>query len=165
MSTQNINVADLARKVVWDFSVFLQTLWHASSYEKLMIKKDREKWSSYFLFFFKKIIFSEAQKKNFFICREGKGKKFCNIVSCYNFLLLFIELTSQLHPSCLCLAGLATVFENQRKSLIHHCEHSELSLLKVTLKCQKLVDFGEFLKTVLPDRSVLIRQNLWKMPK
>ena len=128
-------------------------------------KKDREKWSSYFLFFFKKIIFSEAQKKNFFICREGKGKKFCNIVSCYNFLLLFIELTSQLHPSCLCLAGLATVFENQRKSLIHHCEHSELSLLKVTLKCQKLVDFGEFLKTVLPDRSVLIRQNLWKMPK
>ena len=122
-------------------------------------KKDREKWSSYFLFFFKKIIFSEAQKKNFFICREGKGKKFCNIVSCYNFLLLFIELTSQLHPSCLCLAGLATVFENQRKSLIHHCEHSELSLLKVTLKCQKLVDFGEFLKTVLPDRSVLIRQN------
>ena len=118
-----------------------------------------------FCSFLKRLSFRKHRKKNFFICREGKGKKFCNIVSCYNFLLLFIELTSQLHPSCLCLAGLATVFENQRKSLIHHCEHSELSLLKVTLKCQKLVDFGEFLKTVLPDRSVLIRQNLWKMPK
>ena len=57
-----------------------------------------------------------------------------------------------------------TVFENHRKSLIHHCERSELRLhfewTKVHfLKRPKMVNFGEFLKpetcgqTVLPDRS------------
>ena len=36
------------------------------------------------------------------------------------------------------------VFENHRKSLIQHCERSELRL---HLKMPKMVHFGEFLKT------------------
>ena len=41
-----------------------------------------------------------------------------------------------------------TVFENYRKSLIQHCERSELRLHfespKSSLKCQKLVNFETF---------------------
>ena len=43
-----------------------------------------------------------------------------------------------------------TVFENHRKSLIQHCERSELCLhfegTKVNCKCQKIVHFCQFLK-------------------
>ena len=42
------------------------------------------------------------------------------------------------------------VFENHRKSLIQHCERSELRLQKFMKKCQN-GPFGESLKTVLPD--------------
>ena len=41
------------------------------------------------------------------------------------------------------------VLENQRKSLIQHCERSELRL-----------QFIKMPKTVLPDRSILIEQKL-----
>ena len=63
-----------------------------------------------------------------------------------------------------------TVFENNRKSLIQHCEQSELRLhfewTKVNKKCQKWFILARFWKpeacgqTVLPDRSVLIGQKL-----
>ena len=42
-----------------------------------------------------------------------------------------------------------TVFENHRKSLIQHCERSELGLRfewQNSLKMTKIVSFGEFLK-------------------
>ena len=66
-----------------------------------------------------------------------------------------------------------TVFENYSKCLVHKCERSELRLqfewTWINQKCQ-MVQFGVFLKktcgqTVLPDRSILIGQNWWKMPK
>ena len=63
-----------------------------------------------------------------------------------------------------------TVFENHRKSLIQHCERSELRLhfewTKVNEKCQKWSILASFWKpeacgqTVLPDMSVLIGQKL-----
>ena len=69
----------------------------------------------------------------------------------------------------------ATVFENHRKSLVQHCERSELRLhfewTKVNKKCQKLSILASFWKpeacgqTVLPDRSVLIGQKLVKNAK
>ena len=43
----------------------------------------------------------------------------------------------------------STVFENHRKSRIHHCERSELRLHwvdKSSLKMPKMVNFGDFLK-------------------
>ena len=62
------------------------------------------------------------------------------------------------------------VFENHRKSLIQHCERSEIRLhfewKKVDRKCQKwsiLVSFRNpeaCAQTVLPDRSALIGQKL-----
>ena len=62
------------------------------------------------------------------------------------------------------------MFENHRKSLIQHCERSELRLhfewTKVNQKCQKGSIWAIFWKpeafgqTVLPDRSVLIGQKL-----
>ena len=62
------------------------------------------------------------------------------------------------------------MFENHRKSLIQHCEQSELRLhfewTKVNLKCQKLSILASFWKSeacgqkMLPDRSVLIVQKL-----
>ncbi len=65
------------------------------------------------------------------------------------------------------------MFENPRKSLIQHCERSELRLhfewTKVYWKCPKMVNLASFWKpeacgqAVLPDRSVL--KNCWKMPK
>ena len=65
---------------------------------------------------------------------------------------------------------ICTVFENHRKSLIHHCELSELRLhfewTKVDSKCQNWSILASFWKTeacgqtVLTDRSVLIGQNL-----
>ena len=67
------------------------------------------------------------------------------------------------------------VFENLRKSLIGHCERSELSLhfewAKFHWKSQKWPILVSFLKheacsqTVLPDRSVLIGQKLGKNAK
>ena len=68
------------------------------------------------------------------------------------------------------------MFENHRKSLIQHCERSELRLhfewTKVHYKCQKWSILASFWKpeacgqTVLADRSILIGQkNWWKMPK
>ena len=66
---------------------------------------------------------------------------------------------------------LATVFENHRKSLIGHCEQSELRIHFEWTKMPKMVHFGEFLnskacsQTVLPDRSVLIRQKLVEVAK
>ena len=69
------------------------------------------------------------------------------------------------------LATSCTVFENHRKSLIQHCElrlHFEWTKL---IKNAKNGRFNGFIKTeaciqtVLPDRSVLIRQNWRKMPK
>ena len=63
-----------------------------------------------------------------------------------------------------------TVFENHRKSLIQHCERSELFLhfkrTKVNWKCQKWSIWASFWKaeacgqTELPDMSVLIGQKL-----
>ena len=63
-----------------------------------------------------------------------------------------------------------TVFENHRKSIINHCERSELRLhfewTKVIQKCQKWSILASFWKpdacgqTVLPDRSVLIGKKL-----
>ena len=63
-----------------------------------------------------------------------------------------------------------TVFENHRKSLIQHCERSELRLhfewTKVDLKCQKLCILTGFRKhkayghTVLPDRPLLKRTKI-----
>ena len=63
-----------------------------------------------------------------------------------------------------------TVFENQRKSIIQHCERSELRLhfewTKINWKCQKWSILASFWKpeicgqTVLPDRSVLKGQKL-----
>ena len=41
--------------------------------------------------------------------------------------------------------GLGTVFENHRKSRIQHCERSELRLHFKWTKCQKMVQFDEFL--------------------
>ena len=65
---------------------------------------------------------------------------------------------------------LHTVFENHRKSIIQHCERSELCLhfewTKVNKKCPKLSILASFCKseacgqTVLPDRSILIGQKL-----
>ena len=70
---------------------------------------------------------------------------------------------------------LSTVFENHRKSLILHCERSELRLhfewTKVHEKCQKWSILASFFKlesygqTVLPDRSVLMGQKLVKKAK
>ena len=63
-----------------------------------------------------------------------------------------------------------TVFENHRKSLIQHCERSELRLhfwvAKSSLKMPKMVHLASFWKpedcgqTVLPDMSLLIGQKL-----
>ena len=63
-----------------------------------------------------------------------------------------------------------TVFENHRKSLIQHCERSELHLhfewTKVNWKWQKWSILASFWKleacghTVLPDRSILMGQKL-----
>ena len=60
--------------------------------------------------------------------------------------------------------------ENHRKSLIQHCERSELrsqfEWTKVNLECQKCSILASFRKpeacgqTVLPDRSLLIGQKL-----
>ena len=62
------------------------------------------------------------------------------------------------------------MFENHRKSLIQHCERSELRLhfewTKVNSNCQKWSIWASFWKpeacgqTVLPDRSVLMGQKL-----
>ena len=70
---------------------------------------------------------------------------------------------------------LTTVFENHIKSLIQHCERSELRLhfecTKVDQKCQKWSILTSFRKpetcgqTELPDRSLLIEQKLVKMTK
>ena len=63
---------------------------------------------------------------------------------------------------------LDTVFENRPKSLIQHCERSELRLhfeWKNFIKIAKNVAFWRIFEkvacgqTVLPDRSVLIGQN------
>ena len=64
----------------------------------------------------------------------------------------------------------STVFENHRKSLIQHCERSELRLhfewTKVNSKCQKWSILPSFWKleacgqTVLPERSVLKGQKI-----
>ena len=63
-----------------------------------------------------------------------------------------------------------TVFENQGKSLIQHCERSELRLdferTKIKKKCEKWSILVSFCKpeacgqTVLPDMSVLIGQKM-----
>ena len=64
-----------------------------------------------------------------------------------------------------------TVFENHRKSLIQHCERSELYVYilsgqKLIKKCQKWSNLASFWKpeacgqTELPDRSTLIGQKL-----
>ena len=68
-----------------------------------------------------------------------------------------------------------TVFENPEKSLIQHCERSELRLYfewtKVILKCQKRSILAIFWKpeacgkTVLPDRSILIGEKLLEKAK
>ena len=64
-----------------------------------------------------------------------------------------------------------TELENRRKSLIQHCERSELRLhfewTKVYQKCPKWLIWNPeaYGQIVLPDRSILIEQNWWKMPK
>ena len=69
-----------------------------------------------------------------------------------------------------------TVFENHRKSLIQHCEWSELRLhfewTKVNQKCLKWFILANFWKpkacgqtVLLPDRSVLIGQKLMENAK
>ena len=56
------------------------------------------------------------------------------------------------------------MFENHRKSLIQHCERSEVD--KSSLKMPKMVNLASFCKleaygqTVLSDMSVLIGQKL-----
>ena len=58
---------------------------------------------------------------------------------------------SLLAKSSLLIHCRITVFENHPKSLIQNCERSELRLqfewTKVHQKCQKMVYFGNFLKT------------------
>ena len=58
----------------------------------------------------------------------------------------------------------STVFENHRKSLIQHCERSELLSLK-TPKAASLFKPEACGQTVLPDRSILIRQKLLENAK
>ena len=59
------------------------------------------------------------------------------------------------------------VFENHRKSLIQHCERSELHL-HFELKMLKMVNLASFWKTeafgqtVLPDMSIFNEQKLFK---
>ena len=77
--------------------------------------------------------------------------------------------------SAFCRQMPLTVFEIQRKSLIQHCERSELCLhfewTKVNQKCQKLSILKSFWKsaacsqTALPDKSLLIRQKLVEKAK
>ena len=63
---------------------------------------------------------------------------------------------------------LITVCENYRKSLIQHCERSELTFWvdKSSLKMPKMANLAIFKKpkvcglTLLPDRSILIGQKL-----
>ena len=61
------------------------------------------------------------------------------------------------------------MFENHRKSLIQHCERSELR--QQSGKCQKMVNLASFWKleafgqTVLPDRSILIGKKLVESAK
>ena len=57
------------------------------------------------------------------------------------------------------------MFKNHRKSLIQHCERSELGLhfewTKVDQKCSILVSFLEtYGRTVLPDKSLFKGQKL-----
>ena len=128
---------------------------------KIDDQKERERNEVHiFCSFLKRLSFRKHRKKTFSFVGRGREKSF--VISFLVITFCYSSLSWQVN--CIQVVFVLLV-ENQRKSLIHHCEQSELSLLKVTLKCQKLVDFGEFLKTVLPDRSVLIRQNLWKMPK
>ena len=59
----------------------------------------------------------------------------------------------------------STVFKNHRKSLIQHCERSELGLhfewTKVHQKCSILASFLEtYGQTVLPDKSLFKGQKL-----
>ena len=59
----------------------------------------------------------------------------------------------------------STVFKNHRKSLIQHCERSELGLhfkwTKVDQKCSILASFLEtYGQTVLPDKSLFKGQKL-----
>ena len=75
------------------------------------------------------------------------------------------------HPD----ATTCTVFENHTKSLIQHCERSELRFhfewTKVHEKWQKLVNLASFdqpetcSQTVLPDRSLLVGQKLMESAK
>ena len=60
----------------------------------------------------------------------------------------------------------STLFENHRKSLNQHCERSELRLQKFNRNAKNVFwKPGACGQTVLPDRSILIGQNWWKMPK
>ena len=79
------------------------------------------------------------------------------------FLVLFQSFFASLASS----AYFSTVFENHRKSLIQHSEHSlHFEWTKINQKCQKRSILASFWKsetcgqTVLPDMSVLIGQKL-----
>ena len=63
-----------------------------------------------------------------------------------------------------------TVFENHRKSLIQHCERSELRLHvfwvdKSWLKIPKMVHFGDFLKTLSLRSNSITRQVTYNKTK
>ena len=62
-----------------------------------------------------------------------------------------------------CLAHI-TVFENHRKSLIQHCERSEIRLhfewTKVKKKCSKMVHFGELLKNRVTRHALFERTKI-----
>ena len=58
---------------------------------------------------------------------------------------------------------MCTVFENHRKSLIQHCERSELYLHFEWTKCQKIFILAS--ERALPDRQLLIRQKLMENAK
>ena len=68
-----------------------------------------------------------------------------------------------LNQSSFAILNLFTVFENQLKSRIQHCEHSKLRLLfewtKIHQKCQRTVYLDNFLKTCW---SIVIGQRLVK---
>ena len=103
-------------------------------------------------FFFLKLSLFKKQ----FVTRRKKTEKGC-------------QLENPLRSKLIC-CSVCTVFANQRKSLIQHCERSELRLhfewTKVNYKCQKWSNLESFWKTEacgqteLPDRSVLIGQKL-----
>ena len=71
-----------------------------------------------------------------------------NQENCYCLLVFLLYLTTSYKRKPISRHTVDTVFENYRKTLIHYCE------LNLAVK-----------QYLLPDRSVFIFLNWWKMPK